>query len=98
MASREQEMQKFADQIGDYIWRRKIEPKLNNYLRFFRAQVVAPAANGLISVQKPFDSTTMNLPYVSSAENLAAGDQCVVLCLGSASNSIILGNGTLSNL
>lgn len=47
---------------------------------------------------KPFDNTTMQLPYVSSAASLAVGAQCVVLQLGSASNCIVAGNGMLSGL
>lgn len=40
----------------------------------------------------------LSLPYVSSAAELPVGSQVTVLVLGNASNAIVLGDGTLSNL
>lgn len=92
-----EKMSAFADAIGNYVWRRFIAPKLGRCLRFYRAVVTVPAAGGKITVQRPFDAP-LALPFVGSAAGLQAGDQCVVLVLGDDSNSIVLGNGTLSNL
>jgi hypothetical protein len=49
-------------------------------------------------VQRPFDSTIYDLPYVNSASGLAAGDNCMVFVFGSMSNAIVVGDGRLSNL
>lgn len=95
--SNNEDMKALADALWVYF-----EPKLRahtqNNLSYFRAEVVAAAADGKITVRKPFDNTTMQLPYVSSAASLAVGAQCVVLQLGSASNCIVAGNGMLSGL
>lgn len=86
-----------ADRIGKYVIEKYVKPREALTVRYFRATVTAPAADGKITVQRPFD-TPMALPYVSSAAELAEGEQCVVLVLGSMSNCIVLGDGTLSNL
>ena len=84
------------------LWNNFIKPRVkkmqNDNVRFFKAKVVTAASNGKITVQKPFDTGTMQLPYVTSAANLTVGSQCIVLVLGDYSNAIVLGNGTLSNL
>lgn len=85
------------------IWKQYILPKTKELfsemgvLRVYRAKVVAAPANNLITVQAPFQEP-QQLPYVGSAASLAAGDECSVLILGDPINSIVLGNGTLSNL
>ena len=66
-------------------------------LGYFIATVVSVSA-GTMQVQRPFDSTTLSLPYVSSASSLQAGDPCFVLVPGNLSNAIVLGDGKLSNL
>lgn len=93
-------MEKFeslADRVGKYVIEKYVKPREALSVRYFRASVTAPAAGGKITVRRPFD-TPMAIPYVSSAAGLAAGDQCVVLVLGSMSNCIVLGDGFLSNL
>lgn len=92
------EIRAFADEIGKYILREYVEPRLARSVSFYRAQVVSGASGGKITVRQPFDETAVALPYVSSAENLAAGSQCTVLVLGGASNAIVLGDGMLTNL
>lgn len=91
------DMQEFADKIGKYIVEKYVTPLLTNKVNFYRATVTASASNGKITVQRPFDNP-IALPYVGSAAGLSVGDQCVVLEFGSASNSIIIGNGLLTNL
>ncbi len=91
------DMKALADAIWVYL-EPKIRSLTQNSLSYFRAEVVAAPANGKITVRKPFDTTAMQLPYVSSAASLAAGEQCLVLQLGDASNCIVAGNGTLSGL
>lgn len=87
-----------ADQLAEYMWEKHFMPKITTMLRFFRAEVVKSASNGKIQIKKPLDDTILSLPYVGSAAALSAGSQCTVLVLGSYSNSIIIGDGTLSNL
>ena len=91
-------MKAFADNIGRYIYDKFVVPKMANKVSYYRAEVTAAASGGKITVQRPFDSASLSLPYVSSAASLAVGDQCIVIVLGSASNAIILGDGRLSNL
>lgn len=91
-------MCEFADNLADYIWKKHIAPKMAKNLQFYRAVVTNAASGGKIKVQRPFDSQIVALPYVGSAAGLIAGNQCIVLVLGSQSNSIVIGDGTLSNL
>lgn len=92
-----EKIQIFADKIGQYIMEKYIKPYLAGYVRFYRATVTAAAADGKITVQRPYDNP-IALPYVGSAAGLAVGQQCVVLQFGSASNGVILGDGQLTNL
>lgn len=87
-----------ADEIGKYILREYVEPRLTRSVSFYRARVVSGASGGKITVQEPFNETAVALPYVSSAAGLTAGSQCTVLVLGGASNAIVLGDGMLTNL
>ena len=66
-------------------------------LGYFIATVVSVGASKM-DVSRPFDSTTLSLPYVSSAASLNPGDPCFVLVPGSLANAIVLGDGKLSNL
>lgn len=91
-------MKALADNIGKYVLEKYVRPYTKSAVRYYRAEVVTAASGGKIGVKKPFDSTVLNLPYVSSAAGLAVGDQCVVLVFGSPVNSYIIGNGSLSNL
>ncbi len=98
MAALNEEMRGIADAFGEYIFRQFVEPRMRRTVQFFRAEVKAAATGGKITVKRPYDETTLALPYVSSAENLAVGDQCVVLVLGDMSNCIVAGDGMLSTL
>ena len=57
-----------------------------------------PKIKSLLSSGVSYYRAQLALPYVSSAEGLEVGRQVTVLVLGSQSNAIVLGNGTLSNL
>ena len=91
-------MKSLADNIGKYILKKYVEPHMESAVRFYKAEVVTSASGGKIGVQKPFDTTVQSLPYVTSAAGLAVGDQCTVLVFGSPVNSVIIGDGSLSNL
>ena len=91
-------MKTIADNIGKYVLENYVKPYNKSAVRFYRAEVVTAASGGKIGVKRPFDTTTLNLPYVTSAAGLAVGDQCVVLVFGSPVNSYVIGDGSLSNL
>lgn len=78
-------------------FRYKVQEVMNSTLRFYRARVITAPSNGQIVVQQPFD-VQQTMPYVGSAASLTAGQECIVLVLGDAVNSIVIGDGTLSNL
>lgn len=92
-----QEMKTLADNLWTY-FEPKVKAMLSSSVSFYRAQITAAAANNRITVQRPFDDTEISLSYVSSAAELPVGSQVTVLVLGSPSNAVVLGNGTLSNL
>ena len=97
ITNQDQNMKDLADNLRTY-FEPKIKSMLSSGVSYYRAQVTAAAAGGTITVQQPFDQAQIALPYVSSAEGLEVGSQVTVLVLGSPSNAIVLGNGTLSNL
>ncbi len=91
------EMKRFADRLWDY-FKPKIEELTRSNVWFFRAEVTKAAANGKITVQRPFDKE-IALPYVSSMASAAVGSQVTVFVLGlNLTNAVIIGDGTLSNL
>ena len=92
------EMKELADNIGRYVAERFLKQKLASSVSFFIAKVVTAPSAGAVVVQRPFDSTTYSLPYVSSASSLAVGDNCMVFVFGSMSNAIVMGDGRLGNL
>lgn len=92
------EMKELADNIGRYVSKKFIEPRLQSAVSFFIGKVTTAPGNGSIGVTKPFDSTEYTLPYVSSASGLSVGDNCTVFVLGSMSNAIVMGDGRMSNL
>jgi len=92
------EMKELADNIGRYVTERFLKPKLASSVSFFIGKVQTAPSAGVVVVQRPFDSTSYSLPYVSSASSLSVGDKCMVFVFGSMSNAIVMGDGRLSNL
>lgn len=92
------EMKALADNIGAYVMDKFVKAYTNNVVRYYTAEVTAAASGGKITVRKPFDDAQRALPYVSSVADLAVGDKCVVLVLGSESNAYVFGKGGLVNL
>lgn len=83
---------------GAYIMKHFVKPWGRDIVRFYRAEVVTPAANGVIVVKRPMDNTQLSLPYTSAAANLTAGQQCIVLVLGDLSNAVVFSDGAMSNI
>lgn len=93
-----QDMRVFAEALWNNFFRPKVSEMLRGYVSFYRAQVVSAASGGTVKVQKPFETSTLTLPYVPSAEALlTAGSQAMVLVLGEQSNAIVVGPPSLSN-
>lgn len=97
MPNENEEMLKLANNLGEYIWAKCIKPRMENAVTFYRAKVTSAASSGKMGVTQPF-SDEIQLPYVGSAATLTVGQQCVVVQFGSASNAVVLGDATLSNL
>lgn len=92
------EMKELADNLGRYITEKFLAPRMARTVSFFIGKTVTAASGGSIRVQRPFDSTIYDLPYVDSASELGAGVNCMVFVFGSMSNAIVVGDGRLSNL
>lgn len=92
-----QDILTLAESLWEYI-EPKVDKKISRTVSYYRAEVTAAAANGKITVKKPFDDTPLALPYVSSAANLQVGQQATVLVLGTEANSVIISDGSLSTL
>lgn len=88
------DMKLLADQLWKY-FEPKVKKLMSSQVSFFRAEVTAAPADGTITVQRPFDDP-ITLPYTTSAEFLAVGDQATVFVFGSLSNAVVMGNGTLT--
>ena len=89
---------RLSNAIGNYVMKRFVEPRLARTVGFYRAQVVGAAANGKITVQRPFDDTPVALAYTKAAENLAVGSQCIVLILGNVSIGFVFADGTMYSI
>lgn len=92
------EMKELADNLGRYITEKFLAPRMSRTVSFFIGKAVTPASGGSIQVQRPFDNTIYDLPYVNSASGLLAGENCMVFVFGSMSNAIVVGDGRISNL
>ena len=95
-----EEFEVFASKIGEYIMQNYVLPWLRTHgvVQSYRAQVVSVDTDaGTMTVQRPFDNA-VTLPYCPGAAGLTAGDQCTVLVLGDAINSIVISDGKLSTL
>lgn len=90
-------------ELADALWRffePKIDEKLSNSLRYFRAVVVQNTGNNTLKVQRPFDPSPITLPCVGSIATATAGTQVVVVMFGkgTAANSVVIGSNLLQNL
>lgn len=89
-------MQELAENLWQMYFKGKVRDGQRDVVRFYRAQVVANNGDGTLNVQEPFDNVHTILA-VPAAAGLAAGDECVVAMLGDATNSIVIGSGTLQD-
>lgn len=89
-------MLEMAENLWNNFFETKVRDMLASCLTYYRAKVVTAPSNGLITVQEPFDDAHQVL-CAAAASNLQVGDECIVLMFGGPINSIVIGNGTLSN-
>lgn len=95
------EIKELADNLWTYL-EPKVKAVTSSCIRFYRAQVTSAPQNGRVTVQKPFDTTYLSLPYISTMEDVEVGSQVVVFVFGSRNsdqnNSVVVGNGSFTDM
>nr|DAP17988.1 MAG TPA: hypothetical protein [Bacteriophage sp.] len=76
-----------AQRLWNNFFRHKVKETQTDMLRFYRAEVTKAAANGKITVRRPFDTTEASLGYVASMAGAPVGSQVVVLVFGEKKNA-----------
>lgn len=87
----EEQMRVLADQLWGYFLEKYLKPYLSDSVCYYMAKVKTAPNNGVIGVQRPFDSE-VSLPCSANASGLAVGDSCMVLVFGDYSNQLAIGN------
>ena len=109
MANEQKEMEQLTGRMYQNYLRPKIREDFQtgaflngaSPLGWFLATVTQALTGGKITVQKPFDNTTIALTPVASMQGAQVGDQVVVIVFGcgaNAANSIIFAYSDFSNL
>ena len=89
----------FAENLWNNFYEAKVREMLKPYLSMKRATVKTTANGSTMGVQFPFDSSTINIPYVTSVASAAVDTQVWVAApYSDMSNAIVIGTATLSNL
>jgi hypothetical protein len=86
MSNNGKEMLNLARELWRNFLEKRVAETQKSVVRYYRAEVVAPAENGTITVQRPFEEKTLTLSYVSSMAAAKAGEQVVVLVFGNGKN------------
>lgn len=89
------EMKSLADALWGYYHEKYLLPYLSDSVCYFMARVTSAPSNGMIGIQRPFDSP-ITVPYAWSAESLTVGETCIALVFGDLTNTIVIGKGDLS--
>lgn len=97
MIENKEAMKRLADNLWLY-FEKKLDAKLKDEVKYYKAEVATVPNNGEIGVKRPFDDTTIHVKTAASAENLAVGDQCLVVVFGSHSNAFAIGSADLSDI
>lgn len=93
------EARAFAERLWTNYYEAKVRELLKPYMSMKRATVKTAANGSTMGVQFPFDSSTLNIPYVTSVASASVGDQVWVAApYSDMSNAIVIGTATLSNL
>lgn len=88
----------FAESLWQYFVP-KIEQKMSNSVRYYRAQVVTNNGDGTLTIQRPYDNA-VTVPCVDSMKDAEVGAQVTVLVFGGTAlkNSIVVADGKVSEL
>ena len=88
--------------LAEMLWQRylraRVESLKEHDLKGYRAEVVSNNGDGTLTVKRPFDTTQMTLNAPASMASAQAGDQVLLVALGSLSNVFVLCKADLSNL
>lgn len=105
----QKEMEQFSERLYDNFIRPSVKEDLQNGnltngaspVGCFRATVTQALTNGKLTVQRPFDTETLELTPVASMQSAAVDSQVLVLVFGSggnAANAIVFAYTDFSNL
>ena len=91
-------IREFAESLWQYFVP-KIEQKMSNNVRYYRAQVVTNNGDGTLTIQRPYDNA-ITVPCVDSMKEAEVGAQVTVLVFGGTAlkNSIVVADGKVSEL
>ena len=80
------EMAAFANSLWEnYIKQRNKEADMSN-VSFYKAEITAKPGNGKFSIQRPFDTDSVDVAYPSYMEDAPVGTQVLVLRFGDGNN------------
>lgn len=88
------DMKALADALWNYFLP-KLRTVQTDAVRFFRAVVVDNPGGNRLTVQRPFETTTMTLPCLNALASASVGQQVTVFVFGSLSNAMVMGTGSL---
>ena len=88
----------FAESLWQYFVP-KIEQRMANSVRYYRAKVTANNGDGTLTIQRPYDNE-ITVPCVDSMKDTGVGAQVTVLVFGGTAlkNSIVVADGKVSEL
>lgn len=103
LKSEAEAMKELASLMWTRYLREKVREELTHELNGYKAQVVTNNNDGTLTVQRPFEASTMTLKCADSLKShAAAGDQVLIVGIGdkatALSNAFILCKTDLSNL
>lgn len=90
--------EEIAKEIAQFVMDRYVSQWGSDLVRYYRAEVAAPAAGGKITVRRPYDGINLTLPCTKSAEALTVGAQCLVFVLGQESNAVVFSDGMMRKI
>ncbi len=76
-----------ARRLWNNFFSHRVRETQQDMIRFYRAEVTAAAADGKITVRRPFDTAETALSYVGSMAGAKKGAHVVVLVFGEKKNA-----------
>ncbi len=94
-------MQELASLMWNRYFREKVKEELNHELNGYKAEVTNNNGDGTLTVQRPFETTTLTLKAASALSRAVAGDQVLIVGMGdkstALSNAFILGKTNMQD-